>query len=76
MTPQELKLILKSTRAKCYLRFKNNSVEVIEEISEDAVSRSIQGKIIGADNTSRVGLEVNVGLETLHLLPRVSNTTG
>ena len=63
MRAEDLKELLKSVRRTCYLRCKHGVIEVIEEISRDTASNAIQGKIIGSDDPSRVGVEVNVCLE-------------
>tara|TARA_Y100000389_G_scaffold204754_1_gene259400 strand:- start:2900 stop:3124 length:225 start_codon:yes stop_codon:yes gene_type:complete len=71
MTPEEIKRLIKNTTNQCYLRFKNNILEVVEELAIDHASNSIQGRIIGSDNNDRCGIDINVGLENLSKLPKI-----
>ena len=70
MNHKELKALIKSTEKQCYLRYKNGKHEVLKEVYKDHASESIQGVIIGADDGTRIGREINVALENLVVLPK------
>ena len=70
MNHKELKELIKSTEKQCYLRYKNDKYEVLKEVYKDHASDSIQGVIIGADDETRIGREINVALENLVVLPK------